>query len=58
VYRLWKDMMDFNDMPFVGPGSGPLLDSWGDGSAESLVDDRYPWIDAVDVKTQSLKVKH
>ena len=51
-------MMDFNDMPFVGPGSGPLLDSWGDGSAESLVDDRYPWIDAVDVKTQSLKVKH
>jgi hypothetical protein len=57
-YRLWKDIMDFNEMPFVGPGSGPLLDSWGDGSAESLVDDRYPWMDAVDVKTQSLKVKH
>ena len=26
-YRLWKGIIDFNDMPFVGPGSGPLLDS-------------------------------
>ena len=58
VYRLWADVMDFNKMPFSGPGSGALLDAHGDSSAEALVEERYPWMDAVEVQAQSLKVKH